>query len=1052
MDYFTGRGPPSMNPIRDNGRRNSGRASSSLVTVIAATLPHPSQHPQSQAIRQPAGVSIPSGGLYIISHSSRIQGELDRLGIPWGAQYELARGESHGHWTWDDVTLVELECLVGLNAEAAPKVASLMLQTQRSEPVDDVVWAEYDREQEAIAEDHDSRRSLGVYGDWAPWHKGPGEDWYGGRISQCARVVEEAGQFKVFLDPPAYQKTTSRFARFLGSRRMLRLTIPPGIHQDRLRSFLARKFVLCGRVFVALRRKESKSGKPWKVYLIEVNEDVDRYPEVSEGDQSRLTFQEFVRWHNPIQVNNKQPISKWITRFDLGLSPTIPVVEFDPRNVEFVHDTYPFGIERTDIRPQRGELIADGCGFMNRKALDLVAQHAGWSEFKCAAQGRLGGSKGVWLLHPDHQLPDDSPPRVWIRDSQKKISHEMSSGPGDGRSRAYFIFDLVAPARLVYPSRLNKQTITNLSSNGVPTSVFAGMLEAAVQKDFEDLTTWEGEEAMEFLSYNVMRLGSVAGIRTARKAGTMARIQGLRGREIEDIPLSQASDLESGEGGQESDMLSGPPSVLSEKIYDMIIAGFHPLRSEVLYGYLGQFILNVIRAYVYECKIPIPQSCEAFIVPDPFGLLEPNEIYFRASQNIVEGLGGVNSDTVTGPILINRNPTMLPSDMQRVIAVDKYHDTYKQYRDVIVCSVKGEQSLASKLAGGDYDGDTAMLTWKPEIISAFQQPRLNAVPQGFLAENFDQQLESLDSFSAKISAMGEAEAEREMHRVFVESLQYETRTGIYSNFHNASLYERGYAHPETLRLAHMSNTCLDSQKTGLRVRDAVFKADSKKYNKILPESLSKDGDDSKEGTRPVRPARLGEFVLDALLEHGKKIWKDHNDKYKKLRSRMITDHDLLRPYEEARACFTSPPHSEQLMILERHVQGCRSDWAGLGSSARAPASPNAKARADTKQKQSLTVAKIRKQFATGPPPEQMLDIYSFPRGSRMVREIKASFAYLLGERFALEVAFHDICALKASANEGEYPVHGKFRDTLMVSSSVARRYNAQNASRRAEQG
>lgn len=43
---------------------------------------------------------------------------------------------------------------------------------------------------------------------------------------------------------------------------------------------------------------------------------------------------------------------------------------------------------------------------------------------------------------------------------------------------------------------------------------------------------------------------------------------------------------------------------------------------------------------------------------------------------------------------------MLPSDMQRVTAVDNHHDIYRQYRNVIVCSVKGEQSLASKLAGG----------------------------------------------------------------------------------------------------------------------------------------------------------------------------------------------------------------------------------------------------------------------------------------------------------------------------------------------------------------
>jgi hypothetical protein len=54
-------------------------------------------------------------GLHIISHSPRIQKDLDRLGIPWGAQYELARGESRGRWKWDDITRVELECLVGRN-------------------------------------------------------------------------------------------------------------------------------------------------------------------------------------------------------------------------------------------------------------------------------------------------------------------------------------------------------------------------------------------------------------------------------------------------------------------------------------------------------------------------------------------------------------------------------------------------------------------------------------------------------------------------------------------------------------------------------------------------------------------------------------------------------------------------------------------------------------------------------------------------------------------------------------------------------------------------
>ena len=219
---------------------------------------------------------------------------------------------------------------------------------------------------------------------------------------------------------------------------------------------------------------------------------------------------------------------------------------------------------------------------------------------------------------------------------------------------------------------------------------------------------------------------------------------------------------------------------------------------------------------------------------------------------------------------------------------------------------------------------------------------------------------------------------------------------------------------------------------------------------MLPESLSKDGDNSREGSRPIRPARLGKFVLDALLEHGKKIWENHHVKYEKLRpktSNRPNDPDLLQPYEEAKNSFTDSPHLEQLEILEQHVRKCRSDWANLAGFARSPISPNGKARADTKQKQSSVVANIQNEFKTGPLPEQIPVLYSLPRGAKMVKEIKASLAYKLGEKFALEVAFQEICALKAGAHDEEYPVHVKFRDIVVISSSVARRYNAQSASR-----
>ena len=68
-------------------------------------------------------------------------------------------------------------------------------------------------------------------------------------------------------------------------------------------------------------------------------------------------------------------------------------------------------------------------------------------------------------------------------------------------------------------------------------------------------------------------------------------------------------------------------------------------------------------------------------------------------------------------------------------------------------------------------------------------------------------------------------------------------------------------------------TCLDSPKTGLR---AVYKSNIRKYNKKLPESLSKDDGGSQECHRPPR---LGKSALDAPQEHDKKIRPGHNEKY-----------------------------------------------------------------------------------------------------------------------------------------------------------------------------
>jgi RNA-dependent RNA polymerase len=155
---------------------------------------------------------------------------------------------------------------------------------------------EYDREQDAILEGQS--RGLGLRGEWKDTR-----DWYGGRIEQILRLSRSSkGKFTYRLDRPDIKKST-RFARFLGSRRILKVKLSKGLRFEKgnsVREHLSGPFVLCGRVFVPFASKEGSA------YMVEVNEDEDRKPDSVQGDDKRTSLWDFIEWHNPLGLNQKQ--------------------------------------------------------------------------------------------------------------------------------------------------------------------------------------------------------------------------------------------------------------------------------------------------------------------------------------------------------------------------------------------------------------------------------------------------------------------------------------------------------------------------------------------------------------------------------------------------------------------------------------------------------------------------------------------------------------------------------------------------------------------------
>jgi RNA-dependent RNA polymerase len=141
--------------------------------------------------------------------------------------------------------------------------------------------------------------------------------WYGGQIQQVARITtankhstDPYASFALSLEP-LEQRKSNRFARVLGSRRMLQVSIPEdmarGEQSEKLRRFMAQKFVICGRVFVSFHAKDGH------VYLMETDQNYERCADMEEGDQHRISLTSFVDWHNPLDLNYKQVmVSKFL--------------------------------------------------------------------------------------------------------------------------------------------------------------------------------------------------------------------------------------------------------------------------------------------------------------------------------------------------------------------------------------------------------------------------------------------------------------------------------------------------------------------------------------------------------------------------------------------------------------------------------------------------------------------------------------------------------------------------------------------------------------------
>ncbi|EJD32918.1 hypothetical protein AURDEDRAFT_177990 [Auricularia subglabra TFB-10046 SS5] len=627
-------------------------------------------------------------------------------------------------------------------------------------------------------------------------------------------------------------------------------------------------------------------------------------------------------------------------------------------------------------------------------------------------QGRLAGFKGVFFRHPDEAKYRGSlDPQIWVRDSQVKVHHGAFDGnSGPQPDRAMLVFDILSFTR-TSPGRLSAQFITNMSFNGVPTEVFERLLQDDMEHLVRSMTTWEGPNALPNLVHVLEVEGGLRNRRLAQLAGGEAKARGFRMRESDTRSGGSDRSEENGQPVVAVDT-SGLSPIWEERCADLLKASFKPQDTAFLHRTLKEVIRSNLQRKVEGYHVDLPCSAS-----DPTGTLEPGEVYFRPSVPLLDSQG-YQFDVLEGDCVMGRHPCMLPSDLQKVRAVNRAE--LGQYRDVVVCATRGRRSLASLLAGGDYDGDKVVITWYAPIVTPFEMSEEAserfATPPAELASCFEQEsaptLAELVS-TGPLSDKGPA--------VILRGLRDKGRVGLVANFHLVSAYMTGYDGPETVLLAHMHvsfSSLLDSAKSGRRMKEDAFRDLSRRFGGRVPawsQSAAERKYDDCSGNQnsPRRPEQvLGRFVMDSLMHHGQHLADSHMEKFPAECGIQRGDPDLVEYWDRFQK-----DHRQDADEISTHVQDAFSKYRKLirgiaemkaGTTTRGPQSPSK----DRRQQEDELKA-LGRSFASGP----VLKGY---RPDDLGR-LRATCAYQVGVRvggacgikFPFEMAFSDLCAVKA---------------------------------------
>ena len=154
--------------------------------------------------------------------------------------------------------------------------------------------------------------------------------------------------------------------------------------------------------------------------------------------------------------------------------------------------------------------------------------------------------------------------------------------------------------------KISREIITNLSENGVPTSIFIDLFTQSLNDITSSLLAWDGPDAMAQLWATVFKNSHIMSGRMGRKASWTAKASGIRSHNDQDDindddePNNDDSVLHS--MAWWGDEISGCPSSLEETVLAFLDSGFHPSTNPILATRLHEVAKTAIKTSILKSK------------------------------------------------------------------------------------------------------------------------------------------------------------------------------------------------------------------------------------------------------------------------------------------------------------------------------------------------------------------------------------------------------------------------------------------------------------------